>query len=151
MVPTLAEITYIIILLLLFCPLFVSCSLFHVWLYRWLLVMNRSKRLTLHTFFSSSSSSFHLAPRSLPISPKEIAYSQTRRPIYRKVQHPPKPASGFSPLTRSLQSWLKNMYAESARLGALGSFFALPLGVFSALSAALRCVGRVSLAYSVDI
>lgn len=72
-----------------------------------------------HTFFSSSSSSFHFAPRSLPTSPK--------------------PASGFSVLILSLQSWEKNMYAESARLGAFLSF--LPLvarGAFSAFSAALR-------------
>ena len=42
----------------------------------------------------------------------------------------------------SRQSWLKNMYAERARLGALGSFLALR-GVFSDLVAALRW-GRVS-------
>lgn len=34
----------------------------------------------------------------------------------------PNPASGFSALTRSRQSWLKNIYADNARLGALGSF-----------------------------
>ncbi len=51
----------------------------------------------------------------------------------------PKLASGFSALILSRQSWLKNMYAESARLGALGSFLrAPPLGVFSDFSAALR-------------
>jgi len=34
------------------------------------------------------------------------------------------------------------MYAERARLGALGSFFPfVPLGAFSAFSAALRCLG----------
>lgn len=36
------------------------------------------------------------------------------------------------------------MYAESARLGALGSFFALPRGAFSGLSAALRDYNEVS-------
>ncbi len=30
------------------------------------------------------------------------------------------------------------MYAERARFGALGSFFAFPFGAFSAFSAALR-------------
>ena len=38
----------------------------------------------------------------------------------------------------SRQSWLKNMYADRARLGALGSFFPLAFGAFSAFSAALR-------------
>ena len=51
----------------------------------------------------------------------------------------PKLASGFSALTRSLQSWLKNMYADSARFGAFGSLPFLPFGAFSTFSAALRC------------
>ena len=51
----------------------------------------------------------------------------------------PKPASGFSVLIRSRQSWLKNMYADRARFGALGSFLDLARGAFSAFSAALRC------------
>lgn len=51
----------------------------------------------------------------------------------------PKPAPGFSVLIRSRQSWLKNMYALSARLGALGSFFFDALVDFSLFSAALRC------------
>jgi hypothetical protein len=51
----------------------------------------------------------------------------------------PKLASGFSALILSRQSWLKNMYAESARLGAFGSFLrAPPRGAFSAFSLALR-------------
>jgi hypothetical protein len=37
---------------------------------------------------------------------------------YRSNRHIPKPAPGFSALTRSRQSWLKNMYAERGRLGA---------------------------------
>lgn len=56
----------------------------------------------------------------------------------------PNPASGFSVLILSRQSWLKNIYADIARLGALGSFFAFPPRVaFSAFTAALRCGGRV--------
>ena len=55
----------------------------------------------------------------------------------------PKLASGFSSLTRSRQSATKNMYADSARLGApLLPLAALPFaarGAFSAFSAALRC------------
>ena len=52
----------------------------------------------------------------------------------------PKPASGFSALILSRQSWEKNIYAERARFGALGSFPPfLPFGAFSAFSAALRC------------
>ena len=51
----------------------------------------------------------------------------------------PKLASGFSVLILSRQSWLKNIYADMARLGALGSFvFLPPRGVFSLLLAALR-------------
>ena len=46
----------------------------------------------------------------------------------------PNPASGFSALILSRQSWLKNMYAESARFGAFGSF--LPLAGREVLSAA---------------
>jgi len=57
--------------------------------------------------------------------------------IYRRYASLPKPASGFSTLILSRQSWLKNMYAERARLGALGSFLPLREG-FSAFSAALR-------------
>ena len=40
----------------------------------------------------------------------------------------------------SLQSCEKNMYADRARFGALGSFFPFPFGAFSAFSAALRCI-----------
>ena len=68
-----------------------------------------------------------MAPSSFPISPKL--------------------ASGFSALTRSRQSWLKNMYADSARFGALGSFllFVPEERVdFSGLSAAaLRVCERI--------
>ncbi len=65
-----------------------------------------------------------------------ITLSPRQRPL---EKYEPKLASGFSALILSRQSWLKNMYAESARLGALGSFLrAPPLGVFSDLSAALR-------------
>ena len=60
----------------------------------------------------------------------------------KEADHSPNPASGFSVLILSRQSWLKNMYAERARFGALGSFFVpLPLlrvVAFSAFSAALR-------------
>jgi hypothetical protein len=51
-------------------------------------------------------------------------------------------------LILSRQSWLKNMYAESARLGAFGSFLrAPPRGVFSVFSEALRVyeVSRMSM------
>lgn len=39
----------------------------------------------------------------------------------------------------SLQSWLKNMYADRARFGALGSFLPFDFGAFSAFVAAFRC------------
>lgn len=61
--------------------------------------------------------------------------SQSR--IRKKKIYRPKPASGFSVLILSRQSWLKNIYAERARLGAFGSFLALRAG-FSAFSAAFR-------------
>jgi hypothetical protein len=52
----------------------------------------------------------------------------------------PKPASGFSALILSRQSWLKNMYAESGRFGAFGSFLRPARWgfAFSDFSAALR-------------
>ena len=64
--------------------------------------------------------------------------------VFRRESILPKPASGFSALILSRQSWLKNMYAESARLGLLGSFFPLRDVALSAFSAALRWNGEVN-------
>lgn len=59
--------------------------------------------------------------------------------VRQRHMHVPKLASGFSSLMRSLQSWTKNMYADSARLGPLLPFFAFAArGARSAFSAALR-------------
>lgn len=66
--------------------------------------------MSMYGFFSSSLIFFHLVPSRRPTSPGVSA------------THVPKPASGFSALTRSRQSWLKNMYALRGRLGAAGSF-----------------------------
>lgn len=56
--------------------------------------------------------------------------------------HIPKPASGFSDLTRSRQSWLKNMYALSGRFGAAGSFLDLVLRVLEETF----CLGSLGIA-----
>ena len=100
------------------------------------------------TFFSSSSSSFHLAPRSLPTSPTRSQKPSAHvRDTRTREKDQPKLASGFSCLILSRQSWLKNMYAERARLGALGSFLrAPPRVVFSGFSAALRVCEKPTLA-----
>lgn len=96
--------------------------------------------------------------RSFPsISRREVCQFHlcNGRNLARKRQQPeysPNPASGFSVLILSRQSWLKNMYADRARFGASGFFFELvPLlrvGAFSPFSAALRWFegGRIELA-----
>lgn len=76
---------------------------------------------------------------------------------YSRRTHIPKPASGFSALILSRQSWLKNMYADKGLLGLLGSFSFFDLeaaarGAFSAFSAALRWKrGRYVSIYAVQI
>lgn len=76
-----------------------------------------------------------LLVKLLPLGTEEFAYFAWRngqeKSAYICMGAIPKPASGFSVLILSLQSWLKNMYADRARLGALGSFLALR-GAFSA-------------------
>jgi hypothetical protein len=77
----------------------------------------------------------------LPTSPvkSELPSAQVSGRLKKELNDVPKLASGFSALILSRQSWLKNMYAESARLGAFGSFLrAPPRGVFSVFSEALR-------------
>jgi hypothetical protein len=68
-------------------------------------------------------------PRLMQTVSKRTRGNEGRRRV-------PKLASGCSVFTRSRHSWLKNMYADSARFGALGSFFFLEL--FESLSAVLR-------------
>jgi hypothetical protein len=94
------------------------------------------------TSFSDSSISFHFAPKSLPRSAVKGILSSADPFLVDTVKAIGSPnfASGFSSLMRSRQSWLKNMYALSGRLGAflsLGARFGFDLA--APFSAALRC------------
>jgi hypothetical protein len=90
---------------------------------------------------------FLLVVELFPLGTEELAYFTYKKPkplahvgdTRARKKDEPKLASGFSALILSRQSWLKNMYAERARLGALGSFLrAPPRGAFSVFSTALR-------------